>query len=190
MRDGWVRRAGWSLAFLTVVGLVGCQDSDEPTTTPSSRVSLSAPASSSPTPSESVDEQALIDEAVAAVEQYYVLGSEVENNGGEGWEVLTPLLTPEAAEAARAHFDALKENGWHTEGDSVVSSVKNASLEPGFQAITITYCIDATGVVALDSTNTPVTEPVPTPFPADAELTRVEGSWLIANLATHREQTC
>ena len=189
MRNGWVRWAGWGLACLAVVGLVGCQGREEPTT-PSPTRSASVSLSPSASPSGSVDEQALIDEAVAVVEQYYVLGSAVENNGGEGWEVLIPLLTPEAADAARAHFETLRENGWHTEGDSLVSSVENASLESGLEAITITYCVDATGVVALDSTDTPVTEPVPTPFPADADLTRVGDSWLIANLATHREQTC
>lgn len=115
MRNGWVRWAGWGLACLAVVGLVGCQGREEPTT-PSPTRSASVSLSPSASPSGSVDEQALIDEAVAVVEQYYVLGSEVENNGGEGWEVLIPLLTPEAADAARAHFETLRENGWHTEG--------------------------------------------------------------------------
>ena len=186
MRDRWVRSAGWGLVCLVVVGLVGCQGRDEPTTTPTP---VSQSASASPTPSESVDEQALIDQAVAALTEYLALANEVENNGGEGWEELRPWWGhEEMTESGTAHFTTLIENGWRTEGSTRIISIEG-SVRPESQLVDLAYCLDATQVRAVDSSGAEFAEVSDAPFPVDAEM-QLGTRWQVLDIRPRWEESC
>ncbi len=194
MWDGWVRWAGWGLACLAVVGLAGCQGRDEPTTTPTPSPSRSASVSLSPSasPSGSVDEQALIDEAVAALTEYLALANEVENNGGHGWEEkLKPWWgSEELVESAAKHFTTLVDAGWRSDGSSEIVEISGSVSDPIEGRVTLTYCLDATAVRVLDSSDVEVAEVPPHPIEAEAEndLTRETGRLLGTN--NYRDREC
>ncbi|WP_454301629.1 hypothetical protein [Salana multivorans] len=75
-----------------------------------------------------MDEQALIDEAVAALTEYLALANEVENNGGHGWEEkLKPWWgSEELVESAAKHFTTLVDAGWRSDGKLPRSSRSRA----------------------------------------------------------------
>lgn len=188
----WSRGVGCGLVVVLAVGLAACRGGQEPTTPASSDSGASPTVEVSPSPSEdaTTDEQELIDEAIAALTEYLALANEVENAGGEGVEILEPLLHPDFYERAQQQFGQLVEHGWHTTGTSFISEIRETVLDSNLESIQLSYCIDASNVTATDIQGNPVADEVPEPFLAEASLVRIEEKWLIENLATHRDQPC
>ena len=148
--------------------------------------------SPSASPSGSVDEQALIDEAVAALTEYLALANEVENNGGHGWEEkLKPWWGSESMmTSGTSHFTTLIDNGWRTEGSGRITEIDRAELVKEEGTVQIEYCLDGTQVRALDENGQEFAE-VPThPFPAHAEMRREESRWLVLSIRTDWETAC
>ncbi|MBN8883583.1 MAG: hypothetical protein J0H73_14880 [Salana multivorans] len=185
----WSRGVGCGLVVVLAVGLVACRGGEEPTPAPSGS-GASPTVEASPSLDATVDEQELIDEAIAALTEYLALANEVENAGGEGVEVLEPLLQPDFYEQAQRQFGQLVEHGWHTTGTSFISEIRESVLDPSLESIRLSYCIDASNVTATDNQGNPVADEVAEPFLAEASLVRIERKWLIENLATHRSQPC
>lgn len=176
---------------LATVGLGACRGSQEPSPRRISPGPETLSSTPSPSPSPSLDEQALIDEAIAALTDYLALANEVENAGGEGWEEkLKPWWgSQEVVELATAHFLALEENDWHTEGRAEIVSITSAELART-GVVHVRYCLDASEARALDSSGVEVAVGPTENYPATADLERSDEQWILLSQRSHWDIPC
>lgn len=187
----WSRGVGCGLVVVLAVGLVACRGGEEPTPAPSGS-GASPTVEASPSLDATVDEQELIDEAIAALTEYLALANEVENAGGEGWEEkLKPWWgSQEMIDAGTLQFTTMLDNGWHHEGASVATNLVGHAVSLPDQTIKISYCLDARGVRAVDSEGSEVAHGVDHPFPGEAELRHAEERWLVMSVQVDRSAEC
>ncbi|WP_454294596.1 hypothetical protein [Salana multivorans] len=139
-----------------------------------------------------MDEQALIDEAVAALTEYLALANEVENDGGHGWEEkLKPWWgSEEMIESGVSHFDHMVENYWRTEGITTIIEVISTDYVASEATVTVDYCLDPRSTRVLDSSGAEPTQVVDHPFVAESKLARSAGRWVILDQQATWEQSC
>lgn len=177
---------------LATVGLGACRGSQEPSPRRISPGPETLSSTPSPSPSPSLDEQALIEEAIAALTEYLALANEVENAGGEGWEEkLKPWWGNDLMqEVGASHFTAMLEGGYHHEGSSFIRGVPAGSVDRETRTVVLHFCLDAREVVARDASGDSIADIPADPFPSEAELSRVPGRWHVLSLRVDQESTC
>ena len=187
----WSRGVGCGLVVVLAVGLVACRGGEEPTPAPSGS-GASPTVEASPSLGATVDEQELIDEAIAALTEYLALANEVENAGGEGWEEkLKPWWgNDELIESATSHFTTMLELGIHTEGSSEIVQITTSRYETPTGVVYIEYCLLGKDARVVDASGQDYVEVPNHAFPAQAELSHNGERWLFLGQDTQREEQC
>ncbi|GAA1988710.1 hypothetical protein GCM10009718_27860 [Isoptericola halotolerans] len=186
-----------ALAVVLAAALTACGADDG---APSS----AGPAQASPSPSPSLDEaeraeQEHVEEAKAALAEYYEASDDVANDGYEGWQSLRGYMGPQAWKSESSILELNATDGWSTTGrvELVSMTVVEYVEDPtgsGFEQVRIDVCSDVSSITVHDDEGdvVPRDESLPDSFTTVYTLQHQgpgEG-WLINGRDAEVEQSC
>lgn len=108
---------------------------------------MSVPPTLSP-----AEEEALIADATAALEEYTALANRIENNGGEGWEELEVWWgTDQLLDGGRTYYKRFADEGQWTVGSTSIDGISNSTILPAVadgdpHQVRLEVCLDASDV--------------------------------------------
>jgi hypothetical protein len=191
--------AAATLALALTGVLAACSDDTPPETTSPTPTTSASP---SPSPTKSVDpaeqlKQENIDDAKAALTEYYEALGEVANDAYDNWERLQKYWgNPDVAQPLAELYEGEREAGNYTEGETKIASMKVTKYvadpsESGAEQVSIRACIDTTGTTAFNKDGSKAKDGVDR-FTVDYTMSHqgLDNPWTISKREADVEKTC